>query len=313
MPLIKSDVDEWERESTLKGGVESDLKYQIKKVLYICEQLGLLLDRQYENKFLYHEDERLIYFLEFLTGDLERLINFYYKWVVFCGLGFKEDVWNDSKDLLAKSSEEVLNIIFYRAQMSSSPQEKDFLLYEKSKNFFTNSTKILFSEGVREILAIGRMMKVNRCKVNYLPKIVLQKESGFEYVPLLYLVFNSDLSFSETSVSQEILSCGLNDDHKIDKSTGNLLVADIFNEKSEFLGWASSNMRIFDFDGVEFVVSKGHIGMSLESFIRKAYDFCRVVSVFVAELSAGESWALELCEAVRNKTHRKPKTLKNNF
>lgn len=310
MPLIKSDVDEWERESTLKGGVESDLKYQIKKVLYICEQLGLLLDRQYENKFFYHEDERLIYFLEFLTGDLERLINFYYKWVVFCGLGFEEHVWNDSKDLLAKSSEEVFNVIFYRAQMSCSPQEKDLLLYEKSKSFFTNSAKVLFSEGVREILVIGRMMKNNRCKVNYVPKIVLQKDSGFEYVSLIYLVFNSDSVFLETSISQEIVSCGLNDDHKINKSTGSLLVADSFNEKSGFLGWASSNMRFFDFDGVEFVVSKGHVGVSLESFIRKAYDFCRVFSGFVVELSAGESWALELCETVRNKTHRKPKTLK---
>lgn len=295
--------------------VQGSLEYQMKKTLYVCHELELLLDKESESNFHYNTNERVDYFFDFLVGNFSILMEYYYTWVVFCGIGTNKIKKIQFKTLgdKEKLDDRILRV-FNEFEIGVIESKKDQDYFEKCSAFFKESTSFLFCDSFNEIFVLNNFIKHNRVMMGYAPKFAIVKNGSEEMLSFPYVNISSFFGSKELfnrSVYKELVSFGLDDNRKIKNPEIDSFYANLFNKEAVFLGEASNKMCFFDFDGMELFVSGLYVGISVESVISLTHNFCKNIVEIMRKSISDNSSALELYRLVDENTKRKPRTLKN--
>lgn len=63
------------------------LKYQLKKMIFICKQVETLLEKQQKSQYHYFTSDEPQYTINALINNYSQLIEYYFSWIIFVHIG----------------------------------------------------------------------------------------------------------------------------------------------------------------------------------------------------------------------------------
>lgn len=264
-----------------KASYENALEYQLKKVVFLTQQVEAGLDNQEKDSRFYVADQTFVYTLDTLINNLSTLTEYYYAWILFSHIGtITHEKARYSPIQRGSQVDAAIDKIFAKHDIGrlerSSIASDDYR--EQCRRAFLSAYDFLFVGKFHELFTLNNYLKHNMISSHYAPKAILGDRQIS--VPYVYIRKPDDLLLN-TSVLKLLFSIELNEDGKTQHDTENYFI-EIINRTSRQLGQLGG-LKVFNINGIDYLQGEAMVGMSIESMVELSHDLLRnIMRVFSA-------------------------------
>ncbi|MCS4309585.1 hypothetical protein M2404_003962 [Rheinheimera pacifica] len=283
------------------------LEHQLKKIIFICKKLEVLLDEQEQSPYWYLAKPEDLYLVESLISNYSILIEYYYSWIIFSFIGTVKHSKSTYKPIQRCESEinNAISKIFEEHSIGTLKIRNIDGYKEICREAFLDAFDFLFVGKFHEIYVINNFLKHNRILGSYAPKAMHNGEKIS--IPYIYIRKPSSLLLNKS-----VMKCFF--DYKLDSgakiiSESNDYYINLFNESSQKIGMLGG-VDIFTVNGIDYIVSEDSVGLPIESMLKVTYDLCSNIIEKKIKVNVGAVTLINSLEhLVKTIREREPKTL----
>lgn len=254
-----------------KVSYEISLQYQIKKVLYFCEELKRKLDEPRVTNYI--NDDEASYYNDSVINNFATLVEYYFSYVIYSVIGtvlekpkkhiyktIEKSNYSDAKDVIFKKFE----IGKLTIKQSNPSYKEDYIKY--CHDTFDKSIEFLVDGKYDVVLVINNFIKHNCMNFGYAP-LVPTVDGGFRSFHYIRMTKDSEFMLQD-SILKTLVNIDCNELEELD---GNVYRSgDIEFNKYGRLG----GIWLLKHNGVTYTKAAESAGITSDCLLDLSYQLC---------------------------------------